>query len=157
MGVWCLHANCYASDGQLDCAASPAGHSLLQTLDEGADVVEAEEPAVEDVVTFGVLSVHPPREVQQQAMEDPLEEVEIAVAALRVPLDLEGPPRRPRMHPCTRPTNAHRRWDVALARKALAFGQATLLDAKIQQQWAAHPLNTLGAAPYAGHARPGPE
>src|SRR5688572_31774502 len=40
---------------------------------EDADVVEAEEPALEDVVALAILAVHPPREVQEQLVEHPLE------------------------------------------------------------------------------------
>ena len=45
---------------------------------ERADVVEAEEAALEDVVALGVLAVHPPGEVEEQLVEDALEEVEVA-------------------------------------------------------------------------------
>ena len=45
---------------------------------ERADVVEAEEAAFEDVVAFGVLAVDPPREVDQQLLEDALEERAVA-------------------------------------------------------------------------------
>ena len=36
---------------------------------EDADVVEAEEAALEDVLAEAVLAVHPPGEVQQQLVE----------------------------------------------------------------------------------------
>ena len=45
---------------------------------EHADVVEAQEAALEDVHAFGILAVHPPGEVQQQLLEDALEERAIA-------------------------------------------------------------------------------
>ena len=41
---------------------------------ERADVVQPEEAALEHVVALGVLAVHPPREVEQQLVEHPLEE-----------------------------------------------------------------------------------
>ncbi len=53
-----------------------------------------EEPAAEDVVAFGVLAVHPPREVQQHLLEHALEEVAIALAG-GVALDVEDAPARP--------------------------------------------------------------
>jgi hypothetical protein len=40
---------------------------------ERTDVVESQEPAAEDVVAFGILAVEPPREVEQQFLEDALE------------------------------------------------------------------------------------
>ena len=41
------------------------------------DVVEAEEPAGEEVVAVGILAVEPPGEVEQELLEDPLEEIEV--------------------------------------------------------------------------------
>ena len=66
---------------------------------ERPDVVEAEEAALEDVVALGVLAVHPPGEVQEQLVEDPLEEVGVLGA-----VDLEHPQGGP---------GVHRRVDVA--------------------------------------------
>jgi hypothetical protein len=48
---------------------------------EDADVVEAEEAALEDVLAEPVLAVHPPGEVQHQFVECGLEEVQVHVAA----------------------------------------------------------------------------
>ena len=45
-----------------------------------ADVVQAEEAALEDVVAVGVLAVDPPGEVQEQLVEDALEEDEVGGA-----------------------------------------------------------------------------
>ena len=45
---------------------------------EDADVVQAEEAALEGVAAVGVLAVDPPGEVQQQLVEDLLEEVGVA-------------------------------------------------------------------------------
>ncbi len=60
---------------------------------ERADVVEAEEAPLEQVVALGVLAVHPPGEVDQQLLKDPLQEVEVPVIG-----DLEHPQRGPRVH-----------------------------------------------------------
>ena len=46
----------------------------LRVAVEDADVVEAEEAALEDVVAELVLAVDPPVEVEQQLVEDALEE-----------------------------------------------------------------------------------
>ena len=50
---------------------------------EGADVVEPEEAALEDVVAERVLAVDPPGEVDQQLVEGAGEEVEVAAAVDR--------------------------------------------------------------------------
>src|SRR4029450_4937546 len=63
---------------------------------EDADVVEAEEAALKDVHALGVLAVDPPREVEQQLMEDALEELQVAAAALLL-VDLVDPPGGPGM------------------------------------------------------------
>ena len=48
---------------------------------EDADVVEAEEAPLEDVLAEAVLAVHPPGEVQQELIERPLEEIQVYFAA----------------------------------------------------------------------------
>ena len=48
---------------------------------EDADVVEAEEAPLEDVLAEPVFAVHPPGEVQQELIERPLEEIQVYVAA----------------------------------------------------------------------------
>ena len=48
---------------------------------EHADVVEAEEPALEQVLAVGVLAVEPPREVQHQLLEGVAQEVRLLLAA----------------------------------------------------------------------------
>ncbi len=63
---------------------------------EDADVVEAEEAALEDVAPLGVLAVHPPREVQHQLVEDALEKAAIAPPR-HAPLDLIDALARPRV------------------------------------------------------------
>ena len=62
---------------------------------EDADVVEAEEPPREDVAARGVLAVHPPVEVQEEALEGPLEELDVAPA--EIALDVVEEERRPRV------------------------------------------------------------
>ena len=49
---------------------------------EHPDIVEAEEPALEDVQALRVLAVHPPGEVQQQLVEDPFQERDITGTAV---------------------------------------------------------------------------
>ena len=81
--------------------AHPAGRiGLFQGVPGGqvgavdrADVVQAEEAALEDVVAVGVLPVDPPGEVDQQLGEDPGQEPDVAAA-------VDGPDlqRRPRVH-----------------------------------------------------------
>ena len=76
-----------------------------------SDVVETEEAAREDVVAVSVFAIDPPREVQQQLVHDPLEELEVGAA-----VDLEDLHRRP---------GVDRRIDVAerpLVRGELAVG-----------------------------------
>ena len=58
-----------------------------------ADVVQAEEAALEQVVAAGVLQVDPPGEVDQQLVEDPAQEVQVAAA-----VDGEHLQRGPRLH-----------------------------------------------------------
>ena len=57
------------------------------------DVVEAEEPALEDVRAVGVLAVHPPGEVDEQLVEDAAQERDVAAA-----VDREHLERRPGLH-----------------------------------------------------------
>ena len=70
------HVQAYTSPIQLvpsDCSRCPPVGSGCAAV-EDADVVEPEEAALEDVVALGVLAVDPPREVEQQLVEDALEE-----------------------------------------------------------------------------------
>ena len=48
---------------------------------EDADVVEAQEAPLEDVLAEAVLAVHPPGEVQEQLVEGRPEEIEVGLAA----------------------------------------------------------------------------
>src|SRR4029077_13021770 len=63
---------------------------------EDADVVETEEPAGEEVLAFGVLAIHPPREVEQQLLKRPLEEQAIALPSRAG--HLVDAPARPRVY-----------------------------------------------------------
>ena len=49
---------------------------------EDADVVEAEESTGEKILAGGILAIDPPREIQQQLLEDALEETAVALSAL---------------------------------------------------------------------------
>ena len=82
---------------------------------EDADVVQAQEPALEQVAVVGILAVHPPGEVRQQPVEHPRQELAVALAA-NLRLALVHVQRRPRRH---------RRVDIAevpLIRRDLAVG-----------------------------------
>ena len=56
------------------------------------------KPPWKMLLPVGVLAVHPPGEVQQQLVEDPLQEVAVALARQRL-VDLVDPPARPRRAP----------------------------------------------------------
>src|ERR1700751_4425273 len=49
---------------------------------EKADIVKAKKPALKDVVSFNVLAVHPPGEIEHQLMKDAFEESPVALAAV---------------------------------------------------------------------------
>ena len=92
--VLAVHRHPGGAVGLLEAAADRQRRAV-----ERADVVEAEEAALEEVVALGVLAVHPPGEVEEQLVEDPLEEVVVLVAR-----DLVDAQRGP---------GVHRRVDVA--------------------------------------------
>ena len=99
----------------------PAADRQVRAVDR-PDVVEAEEAALEQVRTVGVLAVDPPREVDEQLVEDLAQEVEVAAA-----VDGEDLQRRPRLH---------RRVDVAevpLVRRQRAVRVLEPLPADQQQ------------------------
>ena len=100
-----------------------AGRQLGAAV-EDADVVEAEEAALEHALAQAVLAIHPPREVDEELAEGALEELEVPLAALRL-LHAVLEERRPRMH---------RRVDVAEV--PLVGGQLTVgvLIARLQHQ-----------------------
>ena len=115
-------------DGDLEHVLAEQGHpggavGLLQIAAgrqrraavEHADVVEAQEAALEDVPPRAVLAVDPPGEVQQQLLEAALEPVPVALARLRL-FQAVGEDGGPGMH---------RRVDVAevpLVGRDLAVG-----------------------------------
>ena len=54
----------------------------LAAIDDG-DVVEAEEPALEDVQTVAIHLVDPPREIDEQLVEAALEKCAVGASPLR--------------------------------------------------------------------------
>ena len=64
---------------------------------EHADVIEAEEAALENVPAFGILAVHPPREIHHQLVEDPLEKLAVRLP-FHAPCDFVNAPDGPRLH-----------------------------------------------------------
>ena len=71
---------------------------------EYADVVEPQEPALENISALDILAVDPPGEVEHQLVEDTFEKIPVALAASVLPVDFIDTPRRP---------GVHRRIDVA--------------------------------------------
>ena len=69
-----------------------AGYGERRAIEE-ADVVEAEKSALKDVVALTVLPIHPPREVEEQLVEDAPKEVKVARA-----VDLEDAQGGPGVH-----------------------------------------------------------
>src|SRR5436190_9782417 len=57
------------------------------TAVEDANVVEAQEAALEDVATLGVFAIHPPSKVDEQFVKDTFEELCVTLAP-RATLDL---------------------------------------------------------------------
>ena len=74
--VQAVHGHPDGAVGLLEAAVDGQGGRAV----DGADVVQAQEAALEDVVAGGVLAVDPPGEVQEQLVEDALEEVRSRVA-----------------------------------------------------------------------------
>ncbi len=91
--VEAVHRHPARAVGLLDEAA--AGQRLAAV--EDADVVEAQEAALENVLALGVLAVHPPGEIQQQLVKDALQKLAVGLAAA-LGLDLVHAPRGPGMH-----------------------------------------------------------
>ena len=90
-------------EGDLDHVLAVEGHpggpvGLLQgpargERSEDADVVEAEEAAREDVAALRILAVHPPVEVEHQAVERALQEREVLAAEVSLHLvQVQGRP-----------------------------------------------------------------
>ena len=93
--VQAVHRHPARAVGLLEVAAGRQRRAAV----EDADVVEAEEAALEDVVALRVLAVHPPGEVEQQLVEDALEERRGRRGRVRCLLDLVDAPARPRRGP----------------------------------------------------------
>ena len=64
--------------GAVGLVDEPAGRQRVAAV-EHADVVEAQEPALEHVPPLRVLAVHPPREVDHQLVEHLLQELPVGV------------------------------------------------------------------------------
>src|SRR5947209_6375656 len=69
------HAHPGGAVGLLEVAAGGQGRAAV----EYADVVEAQEAALEDIAALGVLAVDPPGEVEEQLVEDALEELTVGL------------------------------------------------------------------------------
>src|SRR5271157_717884 len=79
------------------------------------DVVESQEPSLENVPAIGVLAIHPPGEIEQELVKDLLEKLPIRAAT---------PPRDNRVYAPRRP-GMYGRVDVAegpLVSRELAIG-----------------------------------
>ena len=72
-----VHRHPAGAVGLLDVAAGGQRRAAV----EDADIVQAQEAALKDVLALGILAVDPPGEVQQQLVEHALQEFAIALAA----------------------------------------------------------------------------
>ena len=95
-----VHRHPAGAIGLIDVAA---GRQLGAAI-EDPDIIEAEEAALKNIASFGVLAVHPPGEIQGQLVEHAFEKREIAGITALFAIDLEDPPGGP---------GVHRRIDVA--------------------------------------------
>src|SRR6478672_13851978 len=75
-----VHRHPGSAVGLVDIAAGRQGRAAV----EKADIVEAEKPALKDIVSFDVLAVHPPSEIEHQFVEDAFEKGPVALAAVMV-------------------------------------------------------------------------
>jgi hypothetical protein len=73
-----------------------AGRKRLGAVKD-ADIVEAEETSLEQILAFHVLSINPPGKVHQQLLEHALEEVEV-LSTVNLPFYLEYTEGSPRVH-----------------------------------------------------------
>src|SRR5262245_53965071 len=64
---------------------------------EDPDVVEPQEAPLEDIHAFGVLAIHPPREVQEELVKRALEKFAIGPPG-SLSIDLVDSPHRPGMN-----------------------------------------------------------
>jgi hypothetical protein len=58
---------------------------------EDADVVQSEESTFKDIVSKSVLAIHPPREVQQQFLEDPSQKGSITLPGCHLLVYIDSP------------------------------------------------------------------
>ena len=58
----------------------PASGKRLAAV-EDADVVQTEKAALKDVSSLGILAIHPPGEIQQQFLKNPLKKFAVGLAA----------------------------------------------------------------------------
>ena len=73
----------------------PAHGQWRGTIEE-ADVVESQEPALENIPAFRILAIDPPGEVQQELLKDPGQKSAIALATEAL-FDFVHPPGSPGM------------------------------------------------------------
>lgn len=59
-----------------------------------ANIVESEEPTLENILTIAVFPVHPPGEVQKQFLKHSLQEPQV-LSSIELPLDFENSEGRP--------------------------------------------------------------
>ena len=91
--VEAIHRHPACPIGLFDVAARRQRRAAI----EDADVVESQKSALKDVLTFGVLAIHPPCEVQHELVEHALEEFKISPSPALL-LDLVDAPRSPRVN-----------------------------------------------------------
>src|SRR5882762_10916297 len=70
-----VHRHPGGAVGLIDIAAGRQRRAAV----EKTDIVEAEKPALKDVVSFDVLAVDPPGEVEHQFVEDTFEKGPVAL------------------------------------------------------------------------------
>src|SRR5207344_857718 len=75
--IQAVHGHPPGTVGLLD--EAPGGQRLAAV--EDAYVVQPQKSALEDIAAFGILAIHPPREVEQQLVEDALQKCTIPHAA----------------------------------------------------------------------------
>src|SRR5260370_18052813 len=88
-----VHAMPAGPWGLLNCPASGQGSAAI----EDSDIIQAEKSALENVHAVGVLAIHPPSEVQQQLVKNPLQKCPVALA-MALLIDLVYAPCRPGVH-----------------------------------------------------------
>ena len=126
---------------------------------EDADVVEAEEASLEDVLAEAVLAIHPPGEVQQQLVERRPEEIDVRLAAqgLLGAMQEEGRPGMDRrVHVAEVPLvgrhlTAGMQVDPAEHQLHLLLGEVGVHDRQRQRVEGQIPGRVPGILPLVGH------